>query len=675
MKLSLHLTILILSSHFKVIFMFIQVKLLNGFKNSLTYKVPDDWNCEDLQGAIVQVPLQNRIELAFVESLTQNLDLSWKFKIKEAISLENIPIDAHYSKFIEHLSYYYQIDPIHFFKRVRHFLQEKEQSEEIPVRSIESEIKDVKLTPEQQDIVDTLISSFSLEKYYPALLHGVTGSGKTEIYKQLIIKTIKDNKSVVLLLPEVSLAVQFHELLKRQLPSDIAIFGFHSATSVKEKRILWQNLLAKKPMLIIGVHLPMLLPIPNLGLMLIDEEHDVGFQEKKHPKINTKEAAIMRANINNIPIILGSATPSISSLYNVKMRGWHFFELKNRFAGAFPTVTTVKLTDREKRKNFWISALLEKAILDRLEKKEQTIIFLNRRGHSFFVQCKNCAYVATCSNCSVSLTLHNDQKLKCHYCNYSQPEFFNCPSCKKNDLIKKGIGTQQVVTVLEKLFPSAKIARADLDTTINKKKWQQTMSDFQSGLIDILVGTQTITKGYNFPKVTLVGILWADINLNFPIYNSAEVTLQQLIQVAGRAGRQSAESSVIVQSMINHPIFKYLNEIDYIKFYSYELSNRELVKYPPFIRLAEIELKHENAALIDSEADTLADFLHFYRAKLNSDVIILGPAQPPVHMIKKTHMRKIYLKAADIKQILELYQKIDHDKFSSSIFFTPNPLN
>lgn len=229
-----------------------------------------------------------------------------------------------------------------------------------------------------------------------------------------------------------------------------------------------------------------------------------------------------------------------------------------------------------------------------------------------------------------------------------------------------------MVTILEKLFPDARIARADLDATIDKKKWRQTMQEFEEEKIDILVGTQTITKGYHFPKVTLVGILWADINLGLPFYNAAEITLQQLIQVAGRAGRQSAESKVIVQTMINHPIFSYLNEQDYSRYYSHEINKRELVNYPPCARFAEIELKHENEQELIAEAGYLAKEL---RNRSANSITILGPSQPPVHMIKKVFSRKIYLKAENIGALIDLYKSINHDAFKSSVFFTPNPLS
>jgi primosomal protein N' (replication factor Y) len=506
-------------------------------------------------------------------------------------------------------------------------------------------------------------------------LHGVTGSGKTEVYKHLFLDALNKNKSSLLLLPEVTLAIAFENRLKAELPN-APIYGFHSGKSPKEKKEVWNHLHKKTPIILIGVHLPVLLPIPNLGVIVIDEEHEVGYQEKKHPKINSKEAAIIRAQCSNIPIVLGSATPSIQTLHSVKTKKWAFFQLKKRFAGTLPTVQVVSLTENKNRKQFWISKELDTAIKDRLEKKEQTIIFINRRGFSFFVQCKNCTFIFSCTNCSVSLTLHEDDRLVCHYCGISHQLPSQCPGCKTHadNFLKKGIGTQKVVTILEKMFPHAKIARADMDTTTKKKVWQQTIADMMNGTIDILVGTQTITKGFHFPNVTLVGVLWADLHLGFPVYNAAETALQQLIQVAGRAGRNHTHGAVIIQAMAEHELFNHLNEIDYLKFYATEMELRTELEYPPAGRFAELELKHVNEKRLEDEAYHVLSCLQEY-IKINKiELTILGPAKPPVSKIKAIHSRKIYFKGAAFSDIVQVYKIIDKKKYSSSIYFTPNPL-
>ncbi|MFC1842615.1 primosomal protein N' [Candidatus Dependentiae bacterium] len=664
--------------------MYIKVRLLKGFQKALTYKVPDEWkhntDSNTLVGKIVRVPIRNKESSALVLQQLLTLDTKENFTIKAAKSIEPFPKDIHYNGFIKKLSHYYQINSLHFLKRMRGFLDKplKSSRQELPAQTQAlPETKRVTLTQEQQKVVDFLSQKVKMGEYYPTVLHGVTGSGKTEVYKNLIITAIAQNKSVILLLPEVTLAIQFEKIMRNQLPDEILIHTFHSATTVKNKKLAWEHLVKKPeaPLLIIGVHIPVLLPIANLGLIIIDEEHESGYQEKKHPKINSKDAAIMRAHENKIPILMGSATPSLSSLYNVKTKNWHFFQLKKRFSGNFPQIKTVFLGDKKVRRNFWISQKLEDSISDRLAKREQIIIFLNRRGYSFFVQCKSCSFIPTCPNCSVSLTLHKNNTLHCHYCQYAIEQPKVCPDCKKKEFLKKGIGTQQVVTILEKIFPYARIGRADLDTTTKKKLWQETMSDFEAGCIDILVGTQTISKGFHFPRVTLVGVLWADLNLHFPIFNATETTLQQLIQVAGRAGRNHEKSEVIVQAMDIHKVFDYLNEIDYLKFYANEIENRKLLGYPPYKRLVEIELKNTNESHIEKESQILVITLSQVCKKNNLAIDVLGPAQPPVSKIKNTYIRKIYLKGTNTKLIGALFASIDTSRYSSRIFFTPNPLN
>lgn len=650
--------------------MLIDVKLVSGFTKTLTYKVPADWPALEIN-MLVRVPVRSARILALIVKIYPETTPSL-FSIREALQIEPFPADENYFCFLQQLGTYYQVQPAYFIKRMHVFLKEKEISHLLTTQHEQEEkkIQKITLTAEQETIIKALGKPITTPCYYPAVLHGVTGSGKTEIYKSLIMQTFSQQKTTVLLLPEVSLALQFERILREQLPHTITIFAFHSATTPKQKQLLWDHLLSKKPALIIGVHLPILLPIPHLGLIIIDEEHEVGFQEKKHPKINTKQAALLRARQENIPILLGSATPSVSSLYNVEHREWHFFELKKRFAGNFPTIQTVSLTDKKQRQSFWISNPLRQALKERLIKKEQSIVFLNRRGVCFFIQCKACSFIFSCTACSVSLTLHSDQTLRCHYCAYTICYPTKCLKCNESEFFKKGIGTEQIVTILQKMLPTARIGRADLDVTSNKKLWKQTVTSFENKELDILVGTQTITKGYHFPNVTLVGIIWADINLNFPYYNARETTLQQLIQVAGRAGRQHAESLVIMQTMTDHPVFKYLNEVDYLQFYDDEIKKREEIGYPPFIRLAEIEIKHSQESIVEDNALRIA--AHLMQQK---NIRVLGPAKPPVACIKKIFSRKIYLKAESFNLLQNAYNSLNPRQYKSALFFTPDPLN
>lgn len=647
--------------------MFIKVKTLSYFKEPVLYSVPKEWTTLPVPGTVITVPMRNKTISGIVTEVL-NKKPNVPFEIREAAKIQAFPNDPFYFSFTQKLADYMQVSDIEFLKRVQSFFKHKPEAVPLTEAEQTSDTQKVMLTSEQQAVVDYIAPQIITPTFCPTVLHGVTGSGKTEVYKKLIAQSFLQNKTTILLLPEVALAVQFERILKEQLSSDIPIVSFHSATSAKNRKLLWANLLNKKPQLIIGVHLPILLPLPNLGLIIIDEEHEVGYQEKKHPKVNSKDAALMRAQLHGIPIILGSATPSLTTLHNVKTRGWKLFQLKKRFAGAFPKVHFVNLLDKKQRKNFWLSEKLLNALKLQLQKKEQTLLFLNRRGVSFFVQCKSCSFVFCCKSCSVSLTPHADISLRCHYCGHKEQQPMRCPECKDTEFLNKGIGTQQIVTILKKLLPSARVARADLDTTINRTTWQKTLKAFEGQKLDILVGTQTITKGYHFPNVTLVGILWGDINLNFPVYNAQETTLQQLVQVAGRAGRMHPESSVIVQSMNNHPVFEYVNELDYLKFYEQEIKERKEVNYPPLTRFAEIELKHSNEKTVETESTQLV-----FELMNNETIQVLGPAQPPVAKIKKVFSRKLFIKSQSFVFIKNAYASINHKEYKSRLYFTPNP--
>lgn len=660
--------------------MYVHVSLLNGFSQKLWYAVPSSLRVELKVGSVVQVPLQKRVEHAVVVKIQTERPAGVSFEIKEVLGHDVLPADEHYFSFIKQVSYAYQYPETQFIKRVRHFLDQKKEMELCEQEKDEQpHTQQMFLTDEQQKVCSYVSPYIQQGIYQPVVLHGVTGSGKTHVYKELIMQAFLAHKTTVLLLPEVRLAIHFQQQLRHLLPSDIEIYGFHSGSSPQEKRALWMGLLAQKALLIIGVHLPIMLPISNLGLIAVDEEHDHNYQEKKHPRIHTREVALLRARLYGIPILLGSATPSITTLFRTRKYRWPFFQLTKRFSGAMPVVRTVSLTVQKERPHFWISMDLKKEISARLARKEQVIIFLNRRGYSFFVQCSVCSLIFSCNNCSVSLTLHEDSRLMCHYCGVTVQMPNHCIGCQAHQdlFIKKGIGTQQAVSTLKLLFPHASIARADMDSAARKKEWQQTVSDFKQGKIDILVGTQTIAKGFHFPRVTLIGIIWADLNLNFPVFYAAESTLQQLIQVAGRAGRERMESMVIVQTCADHPIFSYLSETDYLSFYKQEIAAREMLGYPPIGFLFEIDISHVKEEVVQKEAELL---VYQMRALLkdtsSQSIFILGPSRPPVHKIKSRYTQNIFLKGESFDQIMRLYKKaVEPRSWKASIYCTPSHLS
>lgn len=661
--------------------MYAQVKLLKGFNKPLWYKIPSSLENAKLLYTLVNVPIKKQTCSALVIDLQPTISLDPRFEVKEIISLESFPEDKHFSQFLSRLATFYFLDPIFFYKRLRSFLLDNDNEEALIPQQDFTLDSNISLTFEQQQIVNEIGTNILHSKFYPALLHGVTGSGKTLIYKKLIEQTLNLNKSAILILPEVSLSLQFEKIFRDYFNDSVEIFGFHSACKEKEKAKLWNSLLAGKKILIIGVHLPILLPIQNLGLIIVDEEHETSYIEKKHPKINSKEIAILRAQFYKIPIVLGSATPSLISLFNVEKKGWHYFQLTQRFSGKFPSIELAFLNEKEKRKNFWITKKLESSIKECLDRKEQAIIYINRRGFSFFIKCRECGFVFECPNCSVSLTPHtqnihlneNCYSLICHYCGFSKNLPNNCPSCSEpsDSLITKGVGTQQVVSILRQIFPGAVIERADLDTTSKKRNWQNIVKKFENGEIDVLVGTQTITKGYHFPKVTLVGILWADLNLHLPFFNASEVTLQKLIQVAGRAGRECDKSKVIVQSMAPNLIFDYLDETRYKEFYEKEIEFRSLAHYPPVCRFSLLEIQNTNPLVLDKEVSKILTLLQDQNSRLNLELVILGPIRPAVYKIQKVEMRHIFIKADSFELIHKLFEVLGTYTFKSKIFINP----
>ncbi len=659
--------------------MFVQVYLLNGFKKPLWYEVPATLTHLIFTGVCVTVPVKKTVHLATVNLIVKDQP-ALAYQLRQIQYVEPCMVQPSYRTFIATLASLYCISPSLLLKRFSYFLLSSEDKEDLLENNFHeytSQAKHiVELTDEQRAVCNAILPAINNPHYMASLLHGVTGSGKTEVYKVLMMHAVSLGKSVLFLLPEVTLALAFYDRLIKECGNNIPLASFHSATTKKERDLVWHMIKNGLPIIIVGVHLPIMLPFTNLGLIIVDEEHDVGYQEKKHPKINSKEAAILKAQVDSIPIVLGSATPSISTLYKVKEEGWHFFQLKKRFYGTFPKVTLVLMKTAPRRGHFWISEHLYHAIAVCLEKKQQVILFINRRGHSFFIQCKNCSHIPVCKYCSVSLTYHEDETVRCHYCNYQITTPTHCSNCLATDLLKKGLGTQQLATILKKIFPMARIGRIDHDVTKKRNEWRTVMEDFSAGKLDILVGTQTITKGYDFKNVGLVGIIWADIAINFPIYNAAEVALQQIIQVAGRAGRAHIESTVIVQTMNDHRIFSYVNEEDYLGFYRSEIYARNIMAYPPIMALAQIEIRNDTEAAAQQDALWLLD--HINRAQRdthNKDLIILGPGKPAVHTIAGIHTRTLYIKSSQIEKIIPLIQSINHPlPAGSALLFTPNPL-
>lgn len=657
---------------------YVLVRLLNGFAKPLTYAVPASVGGDPLQvGAVIEVPLRNKQLPAMVlKVLSERPAVS--YQIRALTRIQVLPGGGAYHEYLESLAALYDSSAFHFYRRLRSFLlngelideQEADEGDHEPYHRQAT----VQLTDEQAAAVAAVMPAVLEPRFHPTLLHGVTGSGKTEVYLALVRATIMAGRSVIFLAPEVSLARRFEQLFARDLGDGVAVYGFYSGVTKTARQALWQHMLAGKPMVIVGVHLPILLPCANLGLILVDEEHETGFEEKQHPRVNSKYAALLRARQYKLPIVLGSATPSVATWYHARQQGWTICHLTKRFGGAIAQIEHVVLGPARTRRHFWFSEVLLAAITKTLAAGEQIIVYLNRRGYSGCAQCTECGHRFMCSDCAVSLTVHlsatQEAELHCHYCARTQTVPPRCPTCKVSgsELCFKGIGTQQVVVQLQKLFPHARIARADTDVSRRKKAWAETIEQFDAHEIDIMVGTQIITKGYHFPKVTLVGVLWGDSGLHFPVYNAQEVALQQLLQVAGRAGRVLAGSRVIVQSFADHEIFKFLSEERYEEFCKQELMAREQSHYPPCGRLLVIELKSTNEVLLLQESGLMAARL---RTALGECGNVLGPASPLVAKVARTHIRQILLKGETFTPLYDAVRSIDRKNLKCELTISP----
>ncbi len=483
------------------------------------------------------------------------------------------------------------------------------------------------LNPAQMKALETIISTMGSTRGADAsssiphppsstfLLHGVTGSGKTEIYLQAIAHALEQGKGAIVLVPEIALTPQTVERFKARFSSgklQTLVAVLHSHLSAGERHDEWHKIRQGRARIVIGARSAIFAPVEPLGLVIVDEEHEQTYKQEEAPRYHARDVAIMRGQMENAVVVLGSATPSMESFYNCKRGKFTLLELPERVDDQkMPYVRVVDMRQaayKEKGPPLF-SPQLKEAITQRLERGEQTILFLNRRGYSTSLQCPKCGYVANCPNCSVSLTYHRiDQRLSCHICGHNEKVPAVCPEPKcKNPAIRfAGTGTQKVEEVLAKLFPKARIKRMDADTMKRKDDYRKVLGDFRAGKIDILVGTQMIAKGLHFPNVTLVGIIYADSALHQPDFRAGERTFQLLTQVAGRAGRGEVEGEVFVQAFAPfHPAIQYARRHDFVGFYEQEIEFREQLKYPPASRVALLTLKGRNEEKVKFSAEHL----------------------------------------------------------------------
>ncbi len=506
------------------------------------------------------------------------------------------------------------------------------------------------------------------------LLHGITSSGKTEIYSRLISDVIASGKQVLYLLPEIALTTQIISRLQRYFGNKITVF--HSRYSLNERVEAWNNMIVQKEntQIILGARSSVLLPYHDLGLIIVDEEHETSYKQfDPAPRYHARDAAVVLANLHGARVLLGSATPSVESFYNTKKDKYALVELNHRFGNVMlPDIelTDIKEKHRKKRMTGHFSDRLIEEISKALKEKEQVILFQNRRGYAPIVECTSCGVSPQCPNCDVSLTYHKFRgELRCHYCGYTMPMPKLCKACGNPTLDTKGFGTEQIELELNDIFPDAKVSRMDMDTTRGKYGYHKIISAFQEQEIDILVGTQMLSKGLDFNNVSLVGILNADNMLNFPDFRAHERSFQLMVQVSGRAGRAKKRGKVIIQTFNPyHQILQQVSVNDFAGMYKDQMNERHQYHYPPLVRLVRITLKHKDPNKVTQASEWLGRSLK----NIFSDHV-LGPATPSVSRIRNQYIRTILIKLPGNRPISEskrIIRKV-YNSFHSIAEFRP----
>lgn len=527
--------------------------------------------------------------------------------------------------------------------------------------------KDFSLSEGQQQTLDTVREHFAGKEV--VLLHGVTSSGKTQLYIRLIEEGLQQGRQVLYLLPEIALTAQVIERLRGYFGNRIGVY--HSRLGDNERAEIWSKVLKNEYSIILGARSAVFLPFSDLGLLVIDEEHESSYKQyDPAPRYHARDTAIYLAKIHQGKVLLGSATPSLESYYNAKTGKYGFAELKQRYGESnLPEIKVISIAEETSRKT--IQANFTSVLIDEikaaLEKKEQAILFQNRRGYTPLLICRTCGYIPQCIHCDVSLTYHKSTgKLHCHYCGYKQDSMPVCPACGSTHIEQKGFGTEKIEDDLQFIFPEARIARMDLDTTRSKNSFQRILNDFEEQRVDILVGTQIVAKGLDFDHVTLIGVINADSLLNFPDFRAFERSFQLLSQVSGRAGRRDKPGKVIIQAYnTQHRVVEQVIQHDYEGLFRTEIMERKNFRYPPVYRMIRLDIKHKDAVALSDVSARLGNEL---RQALGGR--ILGPEDPLVGRIRNFYIKTIYIKVeregisvSNVKSFLkDLLLKFETDK-------------
>ncbi len=533
--------------------------------------------------------------------------------------------------------------------------------------------KQYELTRDQKKVVDEVLNDQEPSTY---LLHGVTGSGKTEVYMELIDHYLKLKKEAIVLVPEISLTPQMVSRFKKRFGSNIAVL--HSALSDGEKYDEYRKIVRGEVQIVIGARSAIFAPFCHLGIIVIDEEHTASYKQENNPKYNAIDIAIKRSQYHHCKVLLASATPSLEDYARAQKKVYKLLHLPKRINNReLPKIEIVDMNKAIRKSKNGFSLELIQAIQDTINRGEQVLLLLNRRGYSSFISCSSCGYVEKCPNCDISLTYHKTSNtLRCHYCGYGTKVNEVCPHCKEKALKQMGMGTEKIEEIIPKLFEQARVIRMDFDTTSKKGAHEKIINAFKNKKYNILLGTQMIAKGLDFEDVTLVGVINADTSLNIPDFRSSEVTFQLLDQVAGRSGRKDKNGKVIIQTFNkDHYAIKYAKDHDYIGFFNTEMMVRRQLSYPPYYYITYVKIMSKEYSLASKESMKIGNYL---KKKLTSS-IILGPSVCNVFRINNTYRFGIIIKYKNEDQLYKALETlIEHYKSNSKIKididFNPNSL-
>ena len=502
----------------------------------------------------------------------------------------------------------------------------------------------LELNAEQKNAVEQIITAGQQQKDQVFLLEGITGSGKTEVYLQSIADVLSENKTAIMLVPEIALTPQMVERFKGRFGESVAVL--HSGLSQGEKYDEWRKIEREEAQVVVGARSAIFAPLKNIGLIIIDEEHESSYKQDETPRYHARDLAIWRSKYHHCPIVLGSATPSLESRARAQKGVYQLLQLNHRAKAAaqLPAIEIVDMREEfQNHRTSTFSANLQEKIQDRLDKKEQTVLLLNRRGYSSFVMCRDCGFVLPCPNCDISLTLHMDTRsMRCHYCGHEEPIPNRCPNCGGNKIRYYGTGTQKVEEELRELYPQARILRMDVDTTRRKGAHEQILQKFGAKEADILLGTQMIAKGLDFPEVTLVGVLNADTSLNLPDFRSSEHTFQLLTQVSGRAGRAEKAGEVVIQTFNpQHYAIELAKKQNYEQFYQQEMHVRHRGGYPPYYFTVKITASHPEEQVAAKKIFQIANQL---KEVLSPQSLLLGPTPSMILRVKNRYYYQLIIK-------------------------------